>query len=89
MGYDEMKWARALHYLEQSTDEAIELFRWLRGNTYHLIRTLPEAAWANTVIHSESGRMTLDEWLDIYERHVRDHVTQMREVHAAWLKQSQ
>jgi hypothetical protein len=89
MGYDEMKWARALHYLEQSTDEAIELFRWLRGNTYHLIRTLPEAAWANTVIHSESGRMTMDEWLDIYERHVRDHVTQMREVHAAWLKQSQ
>jgi hypothetical protein len=31
----------------------------------------------------------MDEWLDIYERHVREHVAQMREVHAAWLKQSQ
>ena len=86
LGYDETKWARALCYHEQSADDAVELFRALRGNTAKLIRDLPEAAWANRVHHSESGPMTMDDWLDIYERHVRDHVEQMRGVHAAWLK---
>ena len=86
LGYDEMKWARDLHYHTQSAEAAIELFKWLRSNTHTLIRGLSDSTWANTVIHSESGVMTMDEWLDIYERHVRDHVTQMREVHAAWLK---
>ncbi len=28
--------------------------------------------------------MTLDDWLDIYERHVREHAAQMRAVRAAW-----
>jgi hypothetical protein len=86
IGYDEMKWARDLHYHEQSTEAAVELFRWLRGNTHALIRTLPDSAWAHTVVHSESGVMTMDDWLDIYERHVREHVAQMRGVHESWLK---
>jgi hypothetical protein len=31
--------------------------------------------------------MTLDDWLDIYERHIRDHVEQMQANYDAWLKQ--
>jgi hypothetical protein len=89
LGYDEMRWARDLRYHDQSTDEALELFRWLRGNTARLIRTVPEATWANVVQHSENGPLTMDNWLDVYERHVREHIEQMRGVHAAWLKQSQ
>lgn len=84
MGYDETAWARRLDYHAQSVPEAVELFRVLRRNTYHLIRDLPEAVWAHTAEHSESGRMTLDDWLDIYERHVREHAAQMRAVRAAW-----
>jgi len=30
LGYDENVWAQALEYEEQSTDDAIELFKWLR-----------------------------------------------------------
>ena len=36
-------------------------------------------------MHSESGVMTADEWLDTYERHVRDHIEQMQGVYADWL----
>jgi len=87
-GYDEMQWARALNYSEQSAEEAVELFKLLRRNTYHLIRRLPESAWANTVMHSESGPMTFDQWLDIYERHVREHIEQMQGMYAAWKTQN-
>jgi uncharacterized damage-inducible protein DinB len=84
MGYDEEKWAQALKYSEQSTEDALELFRWLRLTTNKLIRTLPESAWANTIYHSENGIMTLDDWLDIYARHVTDHVEQMRRGYEMW-----
>src|SRR5688572_32937374 len=37
IAYDENQWARALKYTEQSPDDAVQLFRWLRGATYKLI----------------------------------------------------
>ena len=86
--YDEPTWARALNYSEQSADDAIELFRWLRGNTYKLIKDLPEATWANTVYHPENGTMTMDEWLDIYVAHPRDHVEQAGRIYEEWREQN-
>ena len=87
LGYDESTWARELRYHGQSTEDALELFKWLRQSTYVLIRELPEAAWSNTAIHSESGPMTLDDWLDVYASHIPDHIEQMQGIHEAWLGQ--
>jgi hypothetical protein len=28
--------------------------------------------------------MTMDDWLDVYARHVPEHIAQMREVYADW-----
>ena len=86
MAYDEMAWARALDYHSQSTDDAVELFRWLRGNSYKLVARQPETVWSHTIEHPENGTMTMDDWLDTYARHVTDHVAQMEAVHAAWEK---
>lgn len=86
MAYDENGWAAALDYASQSADDALALFRLLRGNTYRLVRSLPDSTWSNTIEHPENGTMTLDHWLDIYERHVRDHVEQMRRIYAHWLE---
>ena len=87
--YDEMRWATALRYHEQSTDAALELFKWLRGNTYELIRSLPDEMWGNTLEHSEVGLMTMDDWLDTYERHIPDHIAQMQAVYEAWQAERQ
>ena len=87
LGYDEGKWARELHYHEQSTDEALELFKWLRHKSYTLIKDLPETVWSNTVHHTESGKMTMDDWLDTYERHIPEHIEQMQANYADWLRQ--
>ena len=85
-GYDTDKWADGLGYQSQDADVAIALFEQLRKASYLLIKTLPDAAWANTVEHSESGTMHMETWLDIYERHVRDHLQQMQEVYDEWKK---
>jgi hypothetical protein len=79
MGYDEPRWAKALDYHQQSTDDALELFKWLRGNTYKLIKNQPDAVWSNTIEHSENGTMTLEDWLKTYDDHVPAHVAQMRD----------
>ena len=84
MAYDENRWARELRYPEQSTDEALELFRWLRQLSYRLIRTLPEEAWGHTAFHPEDGVITLDDWLDTYTRHIPDHIEQMERVYTDW-----
>jgi len=84
MAYDETAWAQRLNYHAHSPEAAIELFRQLRAASYHLIKTLPEEVWDNTIVHPENGVMTMDDWLDIYDRHVPDHIAQMQEVHAAW-----
>jgi len=86
LGYDENKWAKALAYQEQSTEDALELFRWLRHNTYELIKAQPEAIWSNTVNHTENGIMTMDDWLDTYERHIPEHIEQMQANYEDWIK---
>ena len=88
MGYDEMQWARGLDYHHLDTEDAVELFRWLRGNTHKLIQTLPDSVWSHTGIHTESGPMTLEDWLDIYTRHVPEHLEQMERVYRVWCQQN-
>ena len=87
MAYDEMSWARRLNYHEQSPEIALEVFKQLRKASYHLIKMLPEGVWANTIVHPENGVMTMDDWLDVYERHIPEHIAQMQTVYAAWRKQ--
>ena len=84
MAYDENQWAVALDYHSQSTQDALELFKWLRLKSYKLVKALPDLTWSHKVHHPESGSMTLDDWLDTYERHVPIHIEQMQAVYKAW-----
>jgi hypothetical protein len=86
LGYDESRWARELHYDLQSPEDALELFKWLRHKSYTLIQTLSTSTWSNTVNHTENGIMTLDDWLDTYERHIPEHIRQMQAVYEDWVK---
>lgn len=82
--YDENVWARELRYHEQSIEDALQLFRYLRAASYNLIRDLPEPVWSHTIEHPENGTMSMEDWLDIYERHIPVHIVQMRRNHIAW-----
>ena len=65
-------------------DRAARFFRWLRGNTYRLIRNLPDDVWLHTMEHTENGTITMDDWLHTYEDHIPAHVRQMREIYQEW-----
>ncbi len=84
LGYDENQWAGALDYHRQDPMDALELFKWLRQKSYTLVKDLPETYWSHSVNHSESGPMSMDDWLDTYARHVSDHIAQMQENYTDW-----
>ena len=84
MAYDENQWASALNYHGLSVEDALDLFKSLRRQNYQLIESLPEAAWSNSGYHPENGDMTLDDWLDVYERHVPEHLQYMQENYEVW-----
>jgi hypothetical protein len=84
LGYDEHGWSLALSYHKQNTEEALELFKCLRRGSYNLIKSLPDSVWSNTVEHSESGTMTFERWLEIYEKHTHSHIDQMKKNYEVW-----
>ena len=86
MAYDENQWASELNYHDQSAEDALALFKWLRQKSYTLIKSLPESVWAHSSFHPENGETTLDDWLDTYERHVPEHIDYMRQNLEAWQK---
>jgi hypothetical protein len=84
-GYDENKWADKLNYHNQSTEDALELFKWLRKMSYDVIKAVDENTWETaTVVHSDNGVMKFEEWLKIYEEHVPVHIRQMKRNLEAW-----
>jgi hypothetical protein len=86
MAYDQNIWTSSLKYHQQNAQDALKLFRWLRHNTFQLIKSLPESVWSYTVQHPENGLMTMDNWLDVYERHTRGHIGQMKKNYDEWKK---
>src|SRR5271168_806625 len=80
------RWAGSLGYFHQSTREALEIIRRLRKMTYQLLITLPESVWSNTVEHPRDGQITLQQWVELQERHIPHHIEQMKQNHAIWLK---
>ena len=86
MVYDQDLWAENLNYAGQSTDDALELFKVLRRNTYDIIKDLPEEKWQNFINHPEVGKMSMDDWLTTYAEHVPIHINQMKRNFEAWEK---
>ena len=78
MVYDQDLWAVKTNYASQSTNDALELFKNLRKMTYKVIKDLPDSTWSNYIIHPENGKMTLCDWLTVYEGHVNVHINQMK-----------
>jgi len=89
LGYDQDKWAAALNYHEQSTDDALQLFKYLRKASYDLIKNIPDEVWETaTVVHSENGVTSFEKWLTIYEEHIPVHIRQMKRNLEAWKNQN-
>lgn len=87
LAWDEDRWTAGLGYHEQSFSDALELFRWLRITTHKLLKALPEGVWEQTVEHSETGTLTLDNLLAAVVNHVYSHIEQMGGIYQEWQAQ--
>jgi hypothetical protein len=86
MGYEEAKWADVLEYNAQSVEDALEIIRLARLSTYHLLKRQPDAVFTNAVTHPEypDAPYTFEQWLDIYARHIPDHIEQIKNAFQVW-----
>jgi len=85
MAYEESKWAGALGYQKQNADDSLQIIRLARQSTYNLLKTLPDEVFGHSVTHPEySDPYTFDTWLNIYARHIPDHVEQLKKSYLTW-----
>ena len=80
-GYDELEWARRLHY-DRPIEPSLAVLAGVRAASLQLLRSLTPAEWERTGTHSESGPYSVEGWLEIYAGHGHDHADQIRRVRA-------
>jgi hypothetical protein len=81
-GYDEEEFARRLHY-DRPIESSLEAIHAARRSTADLLDRLTETEWKREGTHTESGRYTVENWLEIYARHAHDHAEQIRRARAS------
>jgi DinB superfamily len=81
-GYDQEEFARRLYY-DRPIQAALEAIRAARQTTAEILERMTEAEWAREGTHSESGRYTVEHWLEIYAEHAHSHADQIRRARAS------
>jgi uncharacterized damage-inducible protein DinB len=74
IGYDEARFAAALAYHDRELEQELMLLEGMRKQMALILRTLPDAAWTFTGVHSERGLMTLEELLRNEAEHIPHHL---------------
>lgn len=74
LAFDETKWAAALHYDEQSAEDAVKLVELTRAQLAATLRKLPESTFNRSGTHSEAGKKTLDQLIRTTVEHLEHHV---------------
>jgi hypothetical protein len=78
-GYDESVWAQCeqLGYIDAPVKNSIAVFAAVRASSFDLLKRLSEDDLSKFGIHSESGKFTVDKWLEGYTKHPHDHGDQL------------
>lgn len=82
--FDQDAWAAHLDYSQRKISQALETFRRVRGDSYELLKGLPEEAFARKGKHTERGEVTLLDLLRHDAEHVEAHVREIQSVRAAY-----
>lgn len=81
-GYDEGAWGEnpTLGYSEMPINISISVFEAVRASSLEIIKRLTEEQLNNSGNHSESGAYTIQNWLENYINHPRDHASQIQKI---------
>lgn len=80
--YPEQIWAEMLDAKTAPVTMSLDLLDALHARWVMLLTSLPEAAFARTLLHPERGTMTLDDLLDLYDWHSRHHTAHITTLRA-------
>jgi hypothetical protein len=83
-GYDQDRWAVTFGYHDLPLEPALAVVDAVRASTTALIRGLPDEAWTRVGHHTESGRYSAEDWLQIYADHLEGHARQIENNVAQW-----
>lgn len=83
-GYDQDRWARELDYHTLPLEPALATTTAVRANTVPILRRLSDAQWRKSGTHSDSGKYSLEDWIQIYAAHLEGHARQIERNLAAW-----
>jgi hypothetical protein len=81
-GYDQDEFSRRLYY-NRPIQASLDAFRAARETTAEILEHLTEAEWNRDGTHSESGRYTVERWLEIYAEHAHNHADQIERARVA------
>lgn len=81
-GDDQEEFARRLFY-DRPIEASLEAFKAARRTSGEILDRMSEADWSREGTHSESGRYTVERWLEIYAAHAHDHADQIRRARAS------
>lgn len=76
--WDQNAWATKLDYARRKPSQSLETFRRIRGENYELIKDLPESSFERAGVHSDRGRMTLKQLVQLIAEHAENHAAQLR-----------
>jgi uncharacterized damage-inducible protein DinB len=74
IGYDEGRFAACLAYHDRDLEEELSLLEGMRRQMARVLRTIPDAAWSFSGVHSERGLMTLEDLLRAEVEHIPHHL---------------
>lgn len=80
LGFDQDEWARLGDYDSWAPREALEMFRLLREANLRMFKRLTTEEWQRHGIHSERGRMTVQDLGRHMAGHDANHVSQIRRI---------
>jgi len=78
-GYDEGLWARTptLGYQDLPIENSLAVFTSVRNSSADILDRITEGDLELEVVHTESGKYTLDDWLRLYTNHPAEHAEQL------------
>ena len=82
--WDQDLWAERLSYGKRKISDALDTFRRVRADNYELLKDQPAEAFARTATHSERGKLTLLDLLQLIAQHPEGHVRQIQTVREAY-----
>ena len=82
--WDQDLWAERLGYSKRKMSDAMDTFRRIRADTYELLKDLPPETFARTAVHSQRGKITLLDLVQLIAQHPEGHVRQIQGARAAY-----